>query len=57
MRERSEMVLADLVRIRAEAKPDLEVLRSVEGDVSAAGAVQAVEYVPAEEFAALVDLA
>ena len=26
MRERSEMVLADLVRIRAEAKPDLDVL-------------------------------
>ncbi|HLF40252.1 MAG TPA: valine--tRNA ligase [Acidimicrobiia bacterium] len=49
---------ASVARLRLEAGPaDLEVLRSVEGDVSAAGAVQAVEYVPAEEFAALVDLA
>ena len=26
MRERSEMILADLVQIRAEQKPDLDVL-------------------------------
>ncbi len=33
MRERSEMVLADLVRIRAEAKPDLDVLTFEHGSL------------------------
>ena len=42
MRERSEMVLADLVRIRAEAKPDLDVLTFEHGSLDGGATPDAV---------------